>query len=196
MELRDRFNEVLREVGMDTSGRYCLKKPLWDEVRVEYEGYSEAERARVRAKRPNAMGGKANGASEGGDAGGMTEAQVDAGIREFEAERWEMGVVKCEADELRLRKKFQRWFPLYNGMIAELEEMGDTFRGLDRRYREARSAVERDDLARRITSNYDRFKKRRDELVKHLPRLHAKLREIRDALEVWAKPVRVPGRRE
>lgn len=196
MELKDRFMEVLKEVGTDVMGLYTLKRALWDEVSAEYEGYSEAERARVRVERSNVAGGKVNGAAEVRGMEGMSDASLDAGIREFEADRSEVGVVSCEADELRLRKKFKTWFPLYDGVIEELEGMGDTFRGMERRYREARSSWERESLVRRIASKYERHKKRRDELTRLLPRLHARLREIRDALEEWAKPARVPGRRE
>lgn len=193
MEVKDRFNEVLHEVGVGVSGQYSLKKSLWKEVRDDYEKYTDLERTRVRSERPSgtrANGAKTNGVVEPKPRGvnGKSEFSADPAIKECEAEMAETTVVTCEADELRLRKSFHKWYPKYSGVIEELERMERTFRELNGRYHDARSAAERENIAREITTNYERHRRRHDELIKFLPRLHARLRSIRDSLEDWAKP--------
>lgn len=193
MEMKDRFSDVLHEVGVDANGQYSLKKSLWKEVMDGYEKYTNLERIRIKSERPNgtrANESQANGIVEPKPRGVNLKCEFvpDAAIKEFEAEMAGNVTVTCETDELRLRKSFQKWYPKYTGVIEELEGMESTFRELNARYRDARSAAERENTAREITSNYEKYRRRHDELVKFLPRLHARLRSIRDSLEDWAKP--------
>lgn len=200
MEMKDKFSAILHEVGVDVAGHYSLKKHLWKEVKDDYEGYTDLERKRVKSERPSwarMNGVRANGVVEpkpSRGAGMKPEFVIDPAVKEFDAEMREIVTVTCEADELRLRKSFLKWYPKYTRVIEELEGMERTFRELDGKYREARGAAERESIAREITSNYEKHRRRRDELVKFLPRLHARLRSIRESLEGWAKLPSQSGR--
>lgn len=188
-DAKERLRSVLRDVAINKNSIYTLKGRFWSEISEDHPTYTELERTQMKVARSGYYGSKGSSEAETATDGVMTDAQLDSELKAFQKLPSEdkKATISSEKDELELRKSFQKWYPVYAQVISRLEDMSKTFKNLDRRYREQCTAEQREIVVQRITSQYEKYKARREELIKVLPLLHAKLGSIRSALDLWAK---------
>lgn len=188
-ELKEDLKSVLQGVATCKDGIYTLRGHCWARISEDYQAYTHAERTQMRIARSEYYSANGTNDVKSITDGVMTDAQLDSEIRSFQKAKTDdnVGKISSERGEKEFRKTFEKWYPLYAEVINRLEKMSKTFKSLDSRYRERRSAEERDSIVKKITAAYEKHKKRREELITVLPLLHEHLRSIRSALDKWAK---------
>lgn len=174
---------VLKEVANRQSGVFSLRQSLWRDVSDGYECYSDVDLAAMRMRRSTMAGPNFEHTSPNPE--GMTDAQLDKKISEFEKTEMERRVNKpcTPGEEKELRQQYQTWYSTYRTIIGRMEEMRRTFVRLEERYASCQKPKDKEALVQQIKRSHDRFFERKKRFEKVLPALHVMLKCIRDALE-------------
>lgn len=176
---------ILAEVADSRKGNYTLRERLWAEASDGYPAYSEIERSRMKANRKEALGANAEAKIR---MQSLSEEQFDDEVNAFEkGYQRDVGVVTNDREESGMRKQFAQLYPLYTEVIARMEELQKSFVSLAGKFKAARTAQEKDSLAKRLQANHMKHKNRYLKYERVLPLLHRRMKGMHKALEGYLK---------
>lgn len=198
-ELINLLSGIVKEVGEKRSDLIYLKRQYWREVSDLYKAYNDVEREKVRKARsqmvtPSAKDdGKAGIGMEGvadedESSDIMAYEKLEERLDVFEKEEDETKVPKVASvkDEIELRKRFTKWYPVYSAMVGRMENMKKLFVTLEKRFLDCGSNRDRDGVVKEIHRSHQKLRGRKQRLERTLPVMHALLKDIKKALNKHA----------
>lgn len=193
--------KIVQEVAEKRGMVLKLREALWSEVSDGYEGYTDAERARVREARDGRVNGGGGGGENGSARGlvepstgamtnsigthGMSHAQLEERLDAYERDERTTDVkkIRSDEDESDLRRRFAKWFPVYQAMIGRMDDMKKAFAKMEKGLSDARNSRDRDLVVKEIRHTHDKYHDMHARCVKMLPTLHRRLKDMRSALD-------------